>query len=354
MTDRSVPTLTASRETAAATYNGLAILGVAAFGPALILGGMAADVPLLLIPGALLLVFLAPGFYMIQPNQAAAILLFGAYRGTDRAEGLRWVWPWMTRKRISVRANNLISQQIKVNDLRGNPIEMAAQVVWRVTDTAQALFDVDDYRAFVVAQIEAAIRAIGARYPYDDFEHQEVTLRGNHDQVGGELRIELMNRLAVAGITVDECGFTHLAYAPEIAGAMLRRQQAEAAGRRRGRHGRNGARQARRKGGRHPRRGAQGHHGLQPDGRPLRRAERPARAQHRHPLSIAVPEARKSLLLRLPPELHAALERQAAADLRSVNAQIEILLREALTRRGIKLAQAEPPRRGRPRKGEPT
>jgi regulator of protease activity HflC (stomatin/prohibitin superfamily) len=180
------------------------------------------------IVSGLLLAFLAPGFYMIQPNQAAAVLLFGAYRGTDRAEGLRWIWPWMIRRKISVRANNLISQQIKVNDLRGNPIEMAAQVVWRVTDTAQALFDVDDYRAFVDAQIEAAIRAIGARYPYDDFEHQEVTLRGHHDEVGAELRVELKNRLLVAGITVDECGFTHLAYAPEIAGAMLRRQQAEA------------------------------------------------------------------------------------------------------------------------------
>jgi regulator of protease activity HflC (stomatin/prohibitin superfamily) len=228
MSDRSIPTLSASRETPAATFNGLAMLGAVVLTAALILTGVVWGQPNFVIPGGLLLAFLAPGFYMIQPNQAAAILLFGAYRGTDRAEGLRWVWPWMTRKRISVRANNLISQQIKVNDLRGNPIEMAAQVVWRVTDTAQALFDVDDYRAFVVAQIEAAIRAIGARYPYDDFEHQEVTLRGNHDQVGGELRIELMNRLAVAGITVDECGFTHLAYAPEIAGAMLRRQQAEA------------------------------------------------------------------------------------------------------------------------------
>jgi regulator of protease activity HflC (stomatin/prohibitin superfamily) len=105
---------------------------------------------------------------------------------------------------------------------------MAAQVVWRVTDTAQALFDVDDYKAFVKVQIEAAVRTIGSRYPYDDFEHQEVTLRGNNDQVKAELRTELINRLAVAGITVDECGFTHLAYASEIAGAMLRRQQAQA------------------------------------------------------------------------------------------------------------------------------
>jgi regulator of protease activity HflC (stomatin/prohibitin superfamily) len=172
--------------------------------------------------------FVSIGFFMIQPNQGVALTLFGAYRGTDRNEGLRWIWPWFGKAKISLRANNLISEKIKVNDLRGNPIEMAAQVVWRVTDTAQALFDVDDYKAFVVAQIEAAVRAIGARYPYDDFTHQEVTLRGNHDQVGGELRAELMKRLRVAGITVDECGFTHLAYAQEIAGAMLRRQQAEA------------------------------------------------------------------------------------------------------------------------------
>ncbi|MCE2841236.1 MAG: SPFH domain-containing protein [Novosphingobium sp.] len=174
------------------------------------------------------LVILASGFYMIQPNQAAAITLFGAYRGTDRNEGLRWVWPWMGKTKISVRANNLVSDKIKVNDLRGNPIEMAAQVVWRVVDTAQALYDVDDYKAFVMVQIEAAVRTIGSRYPYDDFAHAEITLRGNHDEVGIELRKELIARLTMAGITVDECGFTHLAYAQEIAGAMLRRQQAEA------------------------------------------------------------------------------------------------------------------------------
>ncbi len=176
----------------------------------------------------ILLIVLASGFYMIQPNQAAAITLFGAYRGTDRNEGLRWVWPWMGKTKISVRANNLVSDKIKVNDLRGNPIEMAAQVVWRVVDTAQALYDVDDYKAFVMVQIEAAVRTIGSRYPYDDFAHAEITLRGNHDEVGVELRKELIARLTMAGITVDECGFTHLAYAQEIAGAMLRRQQAEA------------------------------------------------------------------------------------------------------------------------------
>ncbi|MFC3173042.1 SPFH domain-containing protein [Novosphingobium bradum] len=176
----------------------------------------------------LALIVIAKGFYMIQPNQAAAITLFGSYRGTDRNHGLRWVWPWMGKTRISVRANNVVSEKLKVNDLRGNPIEIATTVVWRVADTAQALFDVDDYKAFVFVQIESAVRSIGSRYPYDDIEHMEVTLRGSHDQVNAELRDELNSRLQTAGITVDSCGLTHLAYAPEIAGAMLRRQQAEA------------------------------------------------------------------------------------------------------------------------------
>ena len=180
------------------------------------------------IIGPILLILILPGFFMLQPNQAAAITLFGSYKGTDRATGLRWTWPWLMKKKLSVRANNFISEKIKVNDLRGNPIEMAAQIVWRVVDSAQALFDVDDYKQFVRVQVEAAIRTIGARYPYDDFEHQEVTLRGSHEQVNAELRTELQARLAVAGITVDECGFTHLAYAQEIAQAMLRRQQAQA------------------------------------------------------------------------------------------------------------------------------
>ena len=183
---------------------------------------------LLAVIGGIALLFISSGFYKLSPNEGAAITLFGAYRGTDRETGLRWTWPWMAKKKISLRAHNLISQTIKVNDQRGNPIEIAAQVVWRVTDSAQALFDVDDYMGFVSAQIEVAVRTIGARYPYDDFEHKEVTLRGHHEQISEELRTELTARLTVAGITVDECGFTHLAYAPEIAGAMLRRQQAAA------------------------------------------------------------------------------------------------------------------------------
>ncbi len=228
--------LTRSAERPAASTNGLAML---AAGVLALIGGIASIVELaterwgptmswLPILCMIAAVFIACGFYMLQPNQAAAITLFGDYRGTDRKAGLRWVLPWLIRRQISVRSNNVISERIKVNDLRGNPIEMAAQVVWRVVDTAQALFDVDDYKAFVNVQIEAAVRTIGSRYPYDDYEHQEVTLRGNHDQVGAELRHELIARLVVAGISVDECGFTHLAYAQEIAGAMLRRQQAQA------------------------------------------------------------------------------------------------------------------------------
>jgi regulator of protease activity HflC (stomatin/prohibitin superfamily) len=237
MTDSKVSALTLSRERPAATFSGYLMLLVLLLAIALQAWGIvglargdnsAAAHIWATVVAPIVLLFVACGFYMLQPNQAAAITLFGAYRGTDRTTGLRWVLPWMIRKKVSVRANNFISEKIKVNDQRGNPIEMAAQIVWRVVDTAQALFDVDDYKAFVRVQVEAAIRTIGSRYPYDDFEHLEVTLRGHLDEVGGELRKELIERLSVAGITVDECGFTHLAYAQEIAGAMLRRQQAQA------------------------------------------------------------------------------------------------------------------------------
>jgi regulator of protease activity HflC (stomatin/prohibitin superfamily) len=180
------------------------------------------------IGGIILFLFTSFGFFMIQPNTSAVITLFGEYRGTERLEGLRWVWPWMGRKKISVRQNNVHSERVKVNDLRGNPIEVACNVVWRVADTAQAAFDVDDYRSFVNIQIEAGLRTVAARHPYDDIEHGETTLRSDAEIVNRELRTELNERLAHAGIVVDEAGLTHLAYAPEIAGAMLRRQQAEA------------------------------------------------------------------------------------------------------------------------------
>lgn len=203
----------------------LAVIGIVAM-PQVAAGSVIGDV--VLIAAVAGVIFIAKGFYMLQPNHAAAIIVFGRYHGTDRVTGLRWTLPWATARKISLRANSVLSEKIKVNDLRGNPIEIAAQVVWRVTDTAQALFDVDYFRDFTQVQIEAAVRTIGSRYPYDDHDPHEVTLRAGHAQVSAALRDELIARLAVAGITVDECGFTHLAYAQEIAGAMLRRQQAQA------------------------------------------------------------------------------------------------------------------------------
>ena len=182
----------------------------------------------LIIFPLLVLAFLAAGFFMIQPNQATVITLFGEYRGTERREGLRWVWPWMMKNKMSVRAHNIHSERVKINDLRGNPIEIACNVVWRVADTAQASFDVDDYKEFVNIQIEAGLRTVGSRHPYDDFENEEVTLRGSADVINRELLEELNDRLKAAGILVDEAGLTHLAYASEIASAMLKRQQADA------------------------------------------------------------------------------------------------------------------------------
>jgi len=234
--DGKVIALTATTERQASTSSGYAMLVVLLLAVLADIygisrlpdtGGRLLDIGAVIV-GTLVFILVMPGFYMLQPNQAVAITLFGEYRGTDRTTGLRWTWPWMGKKKVSVRANNFISDKIKVNDLRGNPIDIAAQIMWRVVDTAQALFDVDDYKQFVRVQVEAAIRTIGSRYPYDDYEHQEVTLRGNHDQVGIELKKELQARLTVAGIAIDECGFTYLAYATEIANAMLRRQQAQA------------------------------------------------------------------------------------------------------------------------------
>jgi regulator of protease activity HflC (stomatin/prohibitin superfamily) len=227
--------LSLSRERPAATFSGYLMLAILVAAAAVAVGGLglgAATRPEYGIPftivGSAVLIFVSAGFYFLQPNQAAAILLFGDYRGTDRTNGLRWRWPWLTRTKISTRVHNITSERLKVNDLRGNPIEIAANVVWRVTDSAQALYDVDNYVEFLEIQIESAVRAIGARYPYDDIEHQETTLRGDADVVSEELKLELQDRVAVAGITVDECRLTHLAYAQEIAQAMLRRQQAEA------------------------------------------------------------------------------------------------------------------------------
>ena len=168
------------------------------------------------------------GLYSLQPNEGMAILLFGDYRGTDRKTGLRWVLPWYSRKKISLRVRNLTSDKLKVNDKRGNPIEIAANVVWRVEDSAQALFDVDDYQAFVNIQVDTGLRDLASHYAYDHGEEHELTLRADAEEVAARLREELSGRVKVAGVVVDEARLAHLAYAPEIASAMLKRQQAEA------------------------------------------------------------------------------------------------------------------------------
>ncbi len=189
---------------------------------------------ILLVAAVLVAAWCLGGLYMLQPNQAALLLLFGSYRGTDRERGLRWANPFYSKTKISVRAHNFNSEKLKVNDLRGNPIEIAATVVWRVEDTAMASFDVENYEAYVLTQAESALRHLALSYAYDNFEEPsatqsaEVTLRSGTEEVSAALRNELQQRFAQAGIVVVDAKLTHLAYAPEIAGTMLRRQQAEA------------------------------------------------------------------------------------------------------------------------------
>jgi regulator of protease activity HflC (stomatin/prohibitin superfamily) len=168
---------------------------------------------------------------MLAPNQAAALTLFGAYTGSDRKEGLRWANPLAIKKKVSLRDRNLNAPTLKVNDQRGNPIEISAVVVWRVRDSAQALFQVDDFEAYVRVQAEAAIRHLAASYAYDegeDLASGAITLRGGQEQVAEALKVELQSRFADAGVDVVSATLSHLAYAPEIAQVMLRRQQAEA------------------------------------------------------------------------------------------------------------------------------
>lgn len=174
---------------------------------------------------------LLPGLYMLKPNEGIIFTLFGEYRGTDRAEGLRWTNPLQTGQKISLRARNLNTPPLKVNDKRGNPVEIGAAVVWRVHDTAQAVFEIDDYTKFVSIQAEAAIRHLATLYAYDsgeDLEGDETTLRAGLDVVANALKAELNQRFSSAGVEVLDAKLTHLAYAPEIAQVMLRRQQATA------------------------------------------------------------------------------------------------------------------------------
>lgn len=219
-------------ETVASTTSGypmlvvLPVTVVTGIAGAALLSGIAIKI-LSLIVAILALICLA-GFYMVAPNEGRVLQLFGQYVGTDRALGLRWANPFYTKQRVSLRIRNFESGQLKVNDSSGNPIEIAAVVVWRVVDTAEAVFEVDDYEDYVAIQSEAAIRNMATSYPYDDHEGQSITLRGSANEIGDILKDEVQERLGKAGVEVLEARISHLAYAPEIASAMLQRQQASA------------------------------------------------------------------------------------------------------------------------------
>lgn len=173
-------------------------------------------------------VFCCSGFFTLQPNEASVITLFGNYKGTVRDDGFHWTNPFRTRKKISLRSRNFNSPTLKVNDKRGNPVEIGAVVVWKVEDSAQAVFDVENYRAFVEIQTESALRTLASAYSYDDGEEGEVTLRSGLDEIAKSLAVRLQERLDKAGVLIEEARISHLAYAQEIAQAMLKRQQAEA------------------------------------------------------------------------------------------------------------------------------
>jgi regulator of protease activity HflC (stomatin/prohibitin superfamily) len=178
-----------------------------------------------------LTVFCSLGLFMVQPNEARVLTLFGSYSGTVRDAGLRWANPFLAKRSVSLRIRNFESEKLKVNDLHGSPIEIAAVIVWQVVDTAEAVFEVDDYESFVHIQSEAALRGLATRYPYDaedDGGHNKAALRTHSDEVTGQLVADIQERLGKAGVNVIEARISHIAYAPEIAGAMLQRQQAAA------------------------------------------------------------------------------------------------------------------------------
>jgi regulator of protease activity HflC (stomatin/prohibitin superfamily) len=197
----------------------------------LLIQGVRNRAPLFIAPAIIALlvaIVMSCGFFTLQPNEAAVLILFGAYKGTVRDSGFFFTNPFNKKFKISLRARNLNGEKLKVNEKRGNPIEIAAVVVWRVKDTAQAMFDVDSYENYVKIQSESAVRHVASSYAYDDGEPDEITLRGGAGDVSSALTLELQERMAKAGVHVEEARLTHLAYAPEIAQAMLRRQQAEA------------------------------------------------------------------------------------------------------------------------------
>jgi len=176
----------------------------------------------------LLTIFLLAGLFMVEPNQARVLILFGKYIGTEKTTGFRWANPLLDKKTVSLRARNFDSEKLKVNDKKGNPIEISAVIVWRVQNTAQAVFDVDNYKDYVRVQSESAIRHLATSYPYDTSEGETVSLRTSIDEVSEGLKTEIQERVDTAGVVIDEARINHLAYAAEIAQAMLQRQQAEA------------------------------------------------------------------------------------------------------------------------------
>ena len=180
------------------------------------------------IAALVLAVFHMAGLFVVNPNEGRVLQLFGDYRGTAKVPGLRWANPFYTKKRISLRVRNFESSRLKVNDIEGNPIEIASVVVWRVVDTAEAVFEVDDYNNYVKVQSEAALRNLTTSYPYDAHDDAQMSLRGHTTAVAEHLKKEIQERLARAGVEVIEARISHLAYAPEIAASMLQRQQAGA------------------------------------------------------------------------------------------------------------------------------
>ena len=195
-------------------------------------GAVQAGRPLVLatvvLPLLILTALSAAGLFTVQPNQAVVLILFGSYVGTVRDSGWWWTNPFNTRRRLSLRVRSLNGHMIKVNDHAGNPVEIAAVVVWKVLDSAQAVFDVENFEDFVTVQSETAVRHLASIYPYDEYDSDAISLRGSTDKVSEALRAELQERLRPAGVQVVEARLSHLAYAPEIAGAMLQRQQAAA------------------------------------------------------------------------------------------------------------------------------
>jgi regulator of protease activity HflC (stomatin/prohibitin superfamily) len=222
-------------EREAASLPGLLVLVVLlvalGFTVYVLIGQPLGDEPAVIVTAALAVILeglLLAGVFVVNPNEGRVLQLFGDYVGTVKTPGLRWANPFYTKKRISLRVRNFESARLKVNDLEGNPIEIAAVVVWRVVDTAEAVFEVDDYQNFVKVQTEAAVRNLATSYKYDAHEADQMSLRGNTADVAEHMKKEIQDRLAKAGVEVLEARISHLAYAPEIAQAMLQRQQAGA------------------------------------------------------------------------------------------------------------------------------